>query len=191
MAKLSPHEAAILFHDEFERSADTPEMKARRGEYASNIFNGRRQNSKYVRDPNYVSPREKFNAEQSYRDRIARAREYKAYRTSPNNTTSSYGEPTQFNPVEFDEAKASFASSPNEKSGDMIAKGLSSRYIELLNKSKGNAADARQKLYEEIKKDKSIGGALEGNEKAFRLMWDIAINAEKYATGGGQGGEKP
>lgn len=55
MAKLSPHEAAILFHDEFERSADTPEMKARRGEYASNIFNGRRQNSKYVRDPNVMT----------------------------------------------------------------------------------------------------------------------------------------
>lgn len=89
MAKLSPHEAAILFHDEFERSADTPEMKARRGEYASNIFNGRRQNSKYVRDPNYVSPREKFNAEQSYKDRIARAREYKAYGTNPNGLNPS------------------------------------------------------------------------------------------------------
>lgn len=86
MAKLSPHEAAILFHDEFEKSADTPEMKARRGEYASNIFNGRRQNSKYVRDPNYVSPREKFNAEQSYRDRIARAREYRAYGNPTRNT---------------------------------------------------------------------------------------------------------
>ena len=89
MAKLSPHEAAILFHDEFERSADTPEMKARRGEYASNIFNGRRQNSKYVRDPNYVSPREKFNAEQSYKDRIARARESRIY----GNVNKNYSNP--------------------------------------------------------------------------------------------------
>jgi len=86
MAKLSPHEAAILFHDEFERSADTPEMKARRGEYASNIFNGRRQNSKYVRDPNYVSPREKFDTEQAYKERIARAREYRAYENPTRNT---------------------------------------------------------------------------------------------------------
>lgn len=43
MANLSPHEAAILFHDEFEKSADTPEMKARRGDYATDIYNGRRQ----------------------------------------------------------------------------------------------------------------------------------------------------
>lgn len=42
MSKLSPNEAAILFHDTYERSRDNPEQKARRGTYADEIFNGRR-----------------------------------------------------------------------------------------------------------------------------------------------------
>lgn len=42
MSSLSPNEAAILFHDTYERSKDNPEQKARRGTYADEIFNGRR-----------------------------------------------------------------------------------------------------------------------------------------------------
>ena len=65
MSKLSPHDAAILFHDEFEKSADSPEMKDRRGQYAEEIYGGRRQgsgrNRRYRRDPYRVSPREKFD----------------------------------------------------------------------------------------------------------------------------------
>jgi len=66
MSSMNPHDAAILFHDVFERSADTPEMKAVRGKNAEAIFNGRRvpqqmPQQRYVRDPNYVSPMDKFN----------------------------------------------------------------------------------------------------------------------------------
>ena len=66
MSKLSPHDAAILFHDEFERSADSPEMKARRGQFAEGIYGNRRQsmNRRYRRDPYRVSPREQFNYNQ-------------------------------------------------------------------------------------------------------------------------------
>jgi len=42
MSSMNPYDAAILFHDVFERSADTPEMKAVRGKNADAIFNGRR-----------------------------------------------------------------------------------------------------------------------------------------------------
>lgn len=42
MSKLTPNEAAILFHDEFERSRDNQEQKARRGKYADEIYNGRK-----------------------------------------------------------------------------------------------------------------------------------------------------
>lgn len=38
MSKMKPYDAALLFHKEFERSADTPQMAARRGEYAEAIF---------------------------------------------------------------------------------------------------------------------------------------------------------
>ena len=44
MSKLSPNEAAILFHDTYERSQDLydPVKKARRGTYADEIYNRRR-----------------------------------------------------------------------------------------------------------------------------------------------------
>ena len=77
MAKLSPHEAALLFHKEFEISNDTPEQAAQRGINASNIFNGRRQKPRYVKDPNFVSPKERFDAEQAYKDRLLGLRKYK------------------------------------------------------------------------------------------------------------------
>lgn len=68
MSKLSPHDAAILFHDEFEKSADSPEMKDRRGQYAEGIYGNRRQggsrNGRYRRDPYRVSQREQFNYNQ-------------------------------------------------------------------------------------------------------------------------------
>lgn len=65
MANLSPHEAAILFHDEFEKSADTPEMKARRGDYATDIYNGRRQGngtrrSRWKQNPYKMTPMQRM-----------------------------------------------------------------------------------------------------------------------------------
>lgn len=74
MSSMNPHDAAILFHDVFERSADTPEMKAVRGKNAEAIFNGRRvpqqvAQQRYVRDPNYVSPMDKFNRQIYENDR--------------------------------------------------------------------------------------------------------------------------
>ena len=38
MSNMDPHQAALLFHKEFERSADTPAMAARRGNFAKDIF---------------------------------------------------------------------------------------------------------------------------------------------------------
>ena len=38
MAKMDPYDAAIHFHDEYEGSADDASMKARRGDYAKEIF---------------------------------------------------------------------------------------------------------------------------------------------------------
>lgn len=38
MANMTPYDAALAFHKEFERSADTPAMAARRGEFAEAIF---------------------------------------------------------------------------------------------------------------------------------------------------------
>ena len=38
MAKMSPYDAAIHFHDDFEGSADDESMKARRGDYAKEIY---------------------------------------------------------------------------------------------------------------------------------------------------------
>lgn len=38
MAKMEPYDAAIHFHDEYEGSADDASMKARRGDYAKEIF---------------------------------------------------------------------------------------------------------------------------------------------------------
>ena len=72
MSSMNPYDAAILFHDVFERSADTPEMKAVRGKNADAIFNGRRMaqpQQQYVADPNYVSPREKYNRQILENDR--------------------------------------------------------------------------------------------------------------------------
>ena len=65
MANLSPHDAAILFHDEFEKSADTPEMKARRGDYATDIYNGRRQGngtqrSRWRQNPYKMTPMQRM-----------------------------------------------------------------------------------------------------------------------------------
>lgn len=69
MSSMSPYDAAILFHDTFERSADSPEMKAMRGKNADAIFNGRKMAQQYVADPNYVSPREKYNRQIYENDR--------------------------------------------------------------------------------------------------------------------------
>lgn len=70
MANLSPHDAAILFHDEFEKSADTPEMKARRGQYATDIYGGRRQgsgNKRYRRNPYAMTPMQKMKYQHDLR----------------------------------------------------------------------------------------------------------------------------
>lgn len=181
MAKLSPHEAAILFHDEFEKSADTPEMKARRGEYASNIFNGRRQNSKYVRDPNYVSPREKFNAEQVYKNRIASAREYRAYGNPTRNTGGvKLPKVKATSPQDYSDAVNAYSSAdiPSVEQTHKIGQAFAPEFQEYISHFNGNVEQALKQMYY----DKNADGGKGYSMNPQKLARAIAA-ASAYAQG--------
>ena len=116
MSSMNPHEAAILFHDVFERSADTPEMKAQRGRNAEAIFNGRRvaqPQQQFIADPNYVSPKDKFNRQIYERDRdyALKMANYDRMVNQDNMRYGNGGRSSRVSQQAFDKANASMRNS--------------------------------------------------------------------------------
>lgn len=58
MTGLSPHDSALKFHTDYERSNDTPEMAAGRGHNATKIYNSRKRKPRYVKDNSRMTNKE-------------------------------------------------------------------------------------------------------------------------------------
>ena len=77
MDGMSPYDAALLFHKEFERSNDTPKMAARRGQFAEDIAKsegkGETFNGTYSGSPSSGGPAKKYSGLFGAFERIADA----------------------------------------------------------------------------------------------------------------------